>query len=127
MSDKTNDEIIKDSINRSSVAQFYTAEWGEIFRVYPDGTTSIGQSVGSEIAKEDSPISTIKCPGWPNLDRSFWCEGWTVYDDEKELYITEDGRELSFIECIEDSCQNGEISDEIESLIQALILNSLDD
>ena len=121
MEEKEVEKTIREAITNDVVAQYYTAEWGDIFAVYPDGSIGVGPSVGMEIAEDERPITQIGCPGVDNLDSWFWTDGWTTRDEETGEYITEDGRRLDLAECIVDCCKNGEISEEKEAIIESLI------
>ena len=62
------DNIIKKAVTKDVVCAYITADYGETLGIYPDGSTSIGQSVGMEIAENERPIVTIECPGVNNID-----------------------------------------------------------
>jgi len=115
------EKIIRDAITPEIFAQYVIANWGERIGIYPDGSVSIGQSIGMEIAEEEQPIVMAKCSGIGNIDTSYYSEGWTEYDSEIGEYITKDGRHLSESEMIIESCTEGDISQEIEGLVETLL------
>lgn len=121
MNKKEAEEKIRDAVTNAAVAQYYTAPWGDSFGVYEDGSIGVGQSIGMEIAERERPIALVKCPGLGNIDSSFWTEGWTKFNPDTSEYETKNGRKLDLTECIRDCCENGDISDEKEELIQRLI------
>jgi len=115
------EKIIREAITPEIFAQYVIANWGERIGIYPDGSVSIGQSIGMEIAEEEQPIVMAKCSGIGNIDTSYYSEGWTEYDSEIGEYITKDGRHLSESEMIIESCTEGDISQEIEGLVETLL------
>jgi len=115
------EELIRDAITPEIFAQYVIANWGERIGIYPDGSVSIGQSIGMEIAEEEQPIVMAKCSGIGNIDTSYYSEGWTEYDSETGEYITEDGRHLDESEMITECCIEGDVSEEIHGLVETLI------
>lgn len=107
-----------------NMAGYYLADSGEIFGVYYDDgkfSVAIGQSVGAEIAPEERPIAGVTCPGIGNLDSSFFVDGWTT-ENEDGTYTEINTKEiLSFEDCIRECCENGDISNDIESLLDELM------
>ena len=120
------ESIIREAITDEIVGQYLTAQWGEKLGVYMDvGSTNasvaIGESIGKEIAEDERPAVVINCPGIGNIDDSYYTDGWTTYDDEKAKYITEEGEELDFDECVIRCCKEGDIEDDRETIIEGLL------
>lgn len=119
---KINDEIRE--VISNNMAQYYLADSGEIFGVYYDDekfSVSVGQSIGAEITPEERPIAGVKCPGIGNLDSSFFVEGWTTENEDGTYTEADTGKILSFEDCIRECCENGDVTDDIESLLDDLM------
>ncbi len=113
------EDIINVAITNSITAEYLLADWGEKIGVYPDGTVGIGQSIGDEIAKDESPVICIGCPGFPNLDQTVFTNGLD-YDEKNETYIDDDGKSMSIEECVVEACIID--PDFKEELIEKLLL-----
>lgn len=116
-------EIIKKAVGSNELYQYMTAKYGEYAGVYSDGSFSVGQSVGQEIAENERPIAIVKCPGIGNIDSAFWANGWTEYDEETGEWIVTEGSDgcdvgdrLDLAGCIYICCADGEVTVEIDSL-----------
>jgi len=92
--------------------------------IYYDGSFEFHESNTRPSGKGRAIIATIKTAGRGNIDEDWYAEGWAKYDDEKDAWITEDGRKLSPDEMIAESIEEGEfdwyemynaIKDSIES------------
>lgn len=114
----TNDWI-REHVTRETVAMYYTADFGEVMGLYQDGSTAVGQDIGMEIDPDERPVAVVQCPGIGNIDTSFFSEGWTTRVEDG--YLTDDGRILSLKEMITESCMEGDISDEMEELVELLL------
>lgn len=96
------------SIGTAELAEYLTAPWGHRLGVYADGTVGVGESVGDEIDPDERPIALVRCPGIGNADMTYWREGW-------------DCDHLNDADVIRDCCENGDVSDEIENLVERLV------
>lgn len=116
------DEIIKAAITDEITVEYNLADFGEVLGVYPDATVGVGQSVGDEIAKDERPIATVGCPGINNVDQSVYTDGWTTYDEENDVYVSDEGVSLTFEQCVKESCDADSSFKEgiIEKLLEAL-------
>lgn len=106
------------------VYRYITAPYGAKLGIYENKkgfSFYVSQDVGKEIAENERPIAVIPCPGLGNIDTTLWTEGWTE-EQENGLYLTEDGQELTLIECIKDCCQNGDITSILEEIQAGLEL-----
>ena len=103
MTTTKNDEIIKAAITNQVTAQYMLAEFGETLGVYSDGSVSIGQSVGDEIAKDERPISCVYCPGFSNQDKTVYTDG-LEYNEDNEKYVDDDGSSMTIEECVSNAC-----------------------
>lgn len=106
---KTCEDIIRDSIGNGELADYLTAPSSWRLGVYEGGKVVVGDSVGSEIDPDEFPITSITCPGIGNVDVSWFAEGMDGTDDMDPEDI------------IREACENGDVSDEIESLVSRLI------
>ena len=116
------EEITKliENIDEKALAEYLTADFGEWFGLYADGTHAVGENIGNEINPDERPIACVKCPGISNISESFFTDGWTEYNHENGMYKTDDGRELTFEECIRECCKSGDVTDEIEMFKEKL-------
>lgn len=121
------ENIIKAAITDDITAQYILADFGEVLGVWSDGSVTIGQSVGMEIAKDERPIATIGCPGWPNQDQSVFTEPWK-YDQENDVYIDEDGDSHDIENCVVSAIENDySFKEEIIEKLITLIKESKDE
>lgn len=122
------EQIILNSIDQDALRQYFLADFNETLGIYSDGHIAVGQDVGKEIDDDEAPIAVVKCPGTSNLDYiDFFCAGWTEYQNFNEdrgedvWKVKEDGRLLTLKECIEESCQFGDMTEKVEDLKRSLI------
>lgn len=100
--------LIEESVEDEHLALYMSAPWGHSLGVYADGRVSVGESVGMEIDPDERPIAIAKCPGIDNIDMTWWREGWEC-------------DHLSDAAVIHDCCENGDVSDELDTLIEKLV------
>ena len=117
----TEEEIIKKAIDEKAVEMYYTASWGERLGVYPDGSISVSQDVGREIAEDERPIALLRCPGIGNLDSDYWTRDWTTRTEDGYHQVNETGEIIDLEECIRRSCRDGDVMNEISDLVDRLI------
>jgi len=124
MNQKGKVKLIKEKISSAELTQYLCAEWGNYLAIYDTGQVVTGQDVGQEIDPKERPFSLIKCPGIDNSNFDFYTDDWTTYDNETGIYtVIEDGRKLTLEQCIAESCEKGDVNDEIEHLQQLLFDN----
>jgi len=120
-------EIIEKAVTPAALADYLTANFGEWFGVHPDGSFSVGKSIGNEIAVDEQLIACIKCPGINNIDTTYFTDDFVTYNHISGLYESiEQDREgctdiYTLAEVIRECCKNGDISDEQEELRNALL------
>lgn len=114
-----NEKIIREIVNTDTLAAYLVAFSSERCGVYANGTWAVSDGVGNEIAKDENPIVWVKCPGIGNLDMGYWAEGYAT-PREDGLWDTEDGI-LDDQALIRNCCEDGEVSEELESLRDNLI------
>ena len=105
------------------MADYFLANSDEVFGVYFDNgvfSVSVGSSVDCEQIDEEKPVASKKCPGIGNIHDFFFTDGWTK-ENEDGTFTTDEGKIFSFEECVSECCNTGDISDEIEELLDALI------
>lgn len=123
-------ELIEKAVTPASLAAYLTAEFGEFFGVYPDGTFAVGESIGNEIAPGERPVACIRCPGINNIDTTYFTEGFVTYNPVSGLYesIEQDRTGIvdtyTLAEVVRECCENGDVADEIEELRSALIADT---
>ena len=108
-------EIIHEAIGRAALSAYLCADIDEKFAVYPNGSWAVGSSLGHEIDPDEQPLSFISCPGLPNVDESFFLDG-EVYDPDTGTYIDEIGRYLTERNLIDETCEFGDVENELVEL-----------
>jgi hypothetical protein len=61
-------DLIDETIDGEALALYLSAEHGDRFGVYPDGSVAVGEGIGDEIDPEERPVVWVECPGIGNLD-----------------------------------------------------------
>lgn len=88
-------------ITDEMVIEYTLAEFGEKIGLYPDESYAVGDAIGSEIAEDERPIFTLKCPGIGNISTSWYASGWATWDNTEQDWIeTETGKHMSTEEMI---------------------------
>jgi hypothetical protein len=104
-------DLIRETIDADTLADYLTADSGDWFVVWADGTTSIMDGSTLPGREQDARIvATVRCPGIGNADMTWWRGGWGAecadLDDE---------------EVIRRSCAEGDVAGEVEDLVGKLI------
>ena len=107
-------------ITNNVVAEFLTSDYNEKLGLYADGSITFGESVGREIDPDERAIAVISCPAISNISVSMYTEGWTKKINGYDEYLTDDGRTLSFDECVVDCCKNGDIEADRDDITNGL-------
>ena len=117
------EKLISGAVDEMAVYKYLTADFGAWFGVYPDGSISVGETVGREIAEDERPVVSVRCPGVENLDESLFTDEYVYMSDDTGAYIEiETGLEVG---CIEDvvhiCCRDGYTSEYVADLRQRLL------
>lgn len=124
------EKLIEKAVTPAALAAYLTAEFGEFFGVYAEGTFAVGESIGSEIAPGERPVACVKCPGIGNIDTTYFTEDFVTYNPVSGLYESIEQDQTGIVETytlagvIRDCCENGDVGDEIEDLRNALIADA---
>lgn len=97
-----------DDVSLENLAYFLSAPHGHILGIYDGGRVRVGEDVSREIAVDERPFATAKCPGIGNLDMSYYREGWDCADLCDEAVI---------MGC----CEDGDMSEELGDLKKQLL------
>lgn len=129
----TERETIQEVAERPEVLlQYLTAEWGMDLRIWSDKTWDLEQYNTQEISEfkpheghEPHVIARIRCPGMANLDSSDFTTDFCEWDEDKEAYVTPDGRVIgSMADVIRHCIEAGDMTTYYDEL-QEKLLNSL--
>jgi hypothetical protein len=110
-------EYIEDNAAKAA-ADYYTAARGEKLGFYIDGGV-MSHAIGEVIGK-GRPVVALKCPGMDSLNSHFWLSGWAHENEHHEIVVDETGEIISFEEAIIRCCQEWDISDLIESMLNQI-------
>jgi len=114
---------ISDDLSNDDIAKYLTAPFGHKMGAYFNGDGfdfHVGEAIGNEIAQDERPAGIIKCPGIANIDSDHWTDGWTTQDDDGN-YIDDTGVTLTFVQCVEKCCEDGDIEDDRAEIIEELM------
>ena len=117
-------EIINETINRCALSAYLCADSNERFAVYPM-YWMVGKDVGMESNPNGRPIVVVGCPGWQDVDESFFTDG-EVYDSESDSYVNEPDingyrAHYSPLELISLTCEYGNVDDELQKFKNHLL------
>ena len=99
------EKVVLERVGLEDLADYLTAPHGHYIGVYGDGLVAVGDSVGNEIAKAERPVMMTKCPGLHNLDMSRYREDCEHLSDEAVIRLC---------------CEEGDMTDELDDLHNAL-------
>ena len=120
-------KLIEKAVTPAALAAYLTAEKGENFGVYADGTFAVGESIGSEIEPKERPLACIRCPGINNIDTTYYTDDFVTYNHVSGVYESiEQDRDgeiqiYTLEEVIRECCKNGDVDEEVEELKNSLI------
>jgi hypothetical protein len=125
---------IDDQITTDRLADYLTAPWGHTLGLYRDGSVSVGEDVGREIAEDERPVALAKCPGIDNLSVDYWTTDFAAWDDDQGAYVVtgrhrdDGGRVIGELEdVVRECCQDGDVESEREELVDTLTEDAEED
>jgi hypothetical protein len=85
-------DLIDETIDGEALALYLSAEHGDRFGVYPDGSVAVGEGIGDEIDPEERPVVWVECPGIGNLDMGYYRTGLEGQEDmtDREVIAASD-------------------------------------
>lgn len=114
--------LIKTKVNEDQLCQWLLAQWGNSLAIYEDGQVVVGQDVGNEINPDERPFAGMVCPGIGNIDTTQYTEDFVTQDHEtREYIVNETGERIDLEEVIRRCCDEGDVSNDLESLRDKLI------
>jgi len=113
-------EIIDEAIGRAALSAYLCADSDERFAIYPNGSWAVGKDVGHEIDPDEQPFALVSCFGWHDVYESFFTNGES-YDPDSGSYIDENGRYFSEKELIFNTCEYGDIENNLASFREQLL------
>uniref|UniRef100_A0A6M3M7F1 Uncharacterized protein n=1 Tax=viral metagenome TaxID=1070528 RepID=A0A6M3M7F1_9ZZZZ len=118
-------EIIHEAIGRAALSAYLCADSDERLAIYHNGCWIVGKDVGHEIDPDEQPFSLVECPGWHDVDCSFFTNG-EVYDPRTDMYVNEadnNGNRAHYSEkeLIGLTCDYGDVENELTNLRNLLL------
>jgi hypothetical protein len=105
-------EIIDIIVNKYALSAYLCGNSGDRLVVYQNCWKLLKPK---DVVPVDEPLSMVVCPGWHDVDESFYVDD-LVYDCRKEFYCDYEGNFYDVKDLIEIKCLFGDVSKEISSL-----------
>ena len=108
---------LNDIIDSSCLYEYLIADSDKWLNIFLDKAYSVGEYIYS-----NSCIGAIQCPGFANIDSDHWTKGWTEkIGIDKYKIDFENDEILTLKECVERTCKEGDVSEQIEDLKEKIM------
>jgi hypothetical protein len=105
---------ILDKVDWISIhSEYVFGNYNDTINIFDDGTYEVLSS-NTTYQSYERVIGIIQIQGFGNIDYFDYLDGWGEWNEEKEIFITNDGRELTREAAIQECIEDGDWSSYIE-------------